>query len=96
MGVVYEAIHDQLKRPVALKVLLSGIHANAMERQRFIREAESLAKLQHSGIVQIFEVGEQNENLFIALELVSGETLGSLCSSIRCLYEYPHGTHPGG
>ncbi|MEM9942603.1 MAG: protein kinase [Planctomycetota bacterium] len=75
MGVVYEAIDEKLKRPVALKVMLSGVHANSVERQRFIREAETIAKLQHSGIVQIFDVGEKDGNLYIALELVSGGTL---------------------
>ena len=77
MGVVYEAFHKKLKRPVALKVLISGAHADPMERRRFEREAETIAKLQHPGIVQIFEVGQQNGNLFIALELVSGGTLSN-------------------
>ncbi|MEM7015416.1 MAG: protein kinase, partial [Verrucomicrobiota bacterium] len=75
MGVVYEAIHQKLRRRVALKAMLSGVHADSMERQRFFLEAETIAKLQHPGIVQVFEVGEQGGNLFIALELVSGGTL---------------------
>src|SRR5436190_513057 len=58
MGVVYLARQLDLNRPVALKMILSGEHAGAAERDRFRREAEAVAALQHPNIVQIFEVGE--------------------------------------
>ena len=75
MGVVYRAFHHKLKRPVALKVLLSGAHADSVEQKRFLLEAEMIAKLQHPGIVQIYEVGQQGNHLYIALELIEGGNL---------------------
>ncbi len=72
MGVVYRAVQVDLKRPVALKMILAGAHAGPRERARFRTEAEAAARLQHPNIVQIYEVGEQDGSLFLALELVDG------------------------
>src|SRR3954468_24616454 len=58
MGVVYLARQTGLDRPVALKMILSGEHAGVAERDRFRREAQAVAALQHSNIVQIYDVGE--------------------------------------
>src|SRR5436190_5841550 len=60
MGVVYKARHLQLNRPVALKMLLAGAHARADERSRFLREAEAVAGLHHTNIVQVYDVGNQD------------------------------------
>src|SRR4051794_11325806 len=57
MGIVYKARHLTLKRTVALKMVLSGSHAGPQELDRFRAEAESVARLQHPHIVQVFEVG---------------------------------------
>jgi WD40 repeat protein/serine/threonine protein kinase len=62
MGVVYQATQVPLKRVVALKMILSGAHADAEERLRFRTEAEAIARLQHPNIVQVFEVGEWQAN----------------------------------
>jgi tetratricopeptide (TPR) repeat protein/tRNA A-37 threonylcarbamoyl transferase component Bud32 len=75
MGVVYRARHLALNRHVALKMILTGVRAGARERARFRREAEAAARLQHPNIVQIYEVGEQDGCLFLALELVEGVDL---------------------
>src|SRR5262249_29453678 len=56
MGVVYQARDLALNRDVAVKMILSGVHARTEELARFQSEAESLARLQHPNIVQIFEV----------------------------------------
>jgi len=75
MGVVYHARHKELNRPVALKMILSGQHAGAAERERFRREAESVAALQHPNIVQIFEIGEADGRPYLAFEFIEGGTL---------------------
>lgn len=75
MGVVYQATHRSLRRVVALKMILSGGFASESQRQRFRREAELAARVQHPNIVQIFEVGLAGERPYLALEFVEGGTL---------------------
>ncbi len=77
MGVVYEAIQKSLSRTVALKMILSGEHAGVLERERFRREAEAIAALHHTNIVQVFEVGEASERPYFAMEFVPGGSLAS-------------------
>jgi serine/threonine-protein kinase len=72
MGVVYRARDTRLKRVVALKMLLAGAHAGREEVARLRREAEAVARLQHPGIVQIFEVGEHGGLPFLSLEFCRG------------------------
>ena len=75
MGVVYKARHRQLKRLVALKMILAGAHAGTEELDRFRIEAEAVARLQHPGIVQIHEIGEHEGLPFLSLEFVPGGSL---------------------
>ena len=56
MGVVYRALDTRLKRVVALKMILSGAHADEEDLKRFQREAEAVAQLQHPNIVKYFSV----------------------------------------
>ena len=72
LGVVYRARHLGLKRSVALKVISSGQHACLDQRRRFTAEAKTIAKLRHPGIVQIYEVGEEQGRPYLALELIEG------------------------
>ncbi|MFO0799717.1 MAG: serine/threonine-protein kinase [Gemmataceae bacterium] len=76
MGVVYEARHLALGRPVALKVLRDGLGPDAADR--FRAEAAALAKLAHPNVVRVYEVGEtaaERPAPFIALEYVAGGSL---------------------
>jgi WD40 repeat protein len=75
MGVVYTARQAALGRVVALKMILSGEYARPEEADRFYREAEAVAQLQHSNVVQIFEVGGLEGRPFLALEYVPGGSL---------------------
>ena len=72
MGVVYRAYDPDLDRRVALK-LVRTVSDDATAR--LIREAQALAKVSHPNIVQIFDVGVFDETVFIAMELVEGQTL---------------------
>src|SRR5262245_10518813 len=75
MGAVYRARHRGLDRVVALKVIRQGAEADAGERARFRTEGEAAARLQHPGIVQVFEVGEHRGVAYMALELCDGGNL---------------------
>ncbi len=74
MGVVYEADDERLKRTVALKLMLSLGH-DETARKRFWREARAAASVNHPHVCQIYDVGEDDGTLFIAMELLEGEPL---------------------
>jgi WD40 repeat protein len=80
MGVVYQARQKGLNRIVALKVILSGAHADPRTLKRFQAEAEVLARLEHPNIVKIHEVGESEGLPFFCMEFC-GE--GSLSSRLK-------------
>ena len=75
MGVVYRAKHRKLNRIVALKMILAGKHSSQDALGRFIAEARAVAKLQHPGIVQIFDIGEHQGLPYFSLEFVEGKDL---------------------
>jgi serine/threonine-protein kinase len=83
MGVVYRARHKGLKRQVALKMILSGQMATSEERQRFLREAELAANLDHPNIVPIYEVDEQDDRPFFSMKLIEGESLSRQIGRFR-------------
>src|SRR5262245_36411299 len=75
MGVVYKARQTNLKRIVALKMILAGAHASREDLARFRREAEAIAQLQHPNVVQVYEIGEQQNVPFLVLEFIEGGNL---------------------
>jgi hypothetical protein len=75
MGTVYRALDPILDRQVALKTISPGLLQNREARARFEREARAAARLQHPNIVTIYELGEVDGQLFIAMELIEGQDL---------------------
>jgi serine/threonine-protein kinase len=75
MAVVYLARDDELRRPVAVKVLAQPLGADESVRERFIREARHAARLSHPNVVQVYDAGEADEQPFIVMEYVPGRTL---------------------
>ncbi|HMP03614.1 MAG TPA: protein kinase [Gemmatales bacterium] len=75
MGVVYKAVQVALKRPVALKMIISAMHASEEQIARFRREAEAVARIHHPNIVAVYDVGEFDGSPFLALEFVDGGSL---------------------
>src|SRR5262245_43775310 len=78
MGVVYKAEDERLRRTVALKLLPPAFVGDPERRQRFLREARAAAAVTHSSIAAIYEVGEDGDDVFIAMEYVEGRTLRAL------------------
>lgn len=75
MGVVYRARDERLGRDLALKVLPAESMSDATARARLLREAQMASSLNHPHIAHIYEVGEDGDRLFIAMELVEGRPL---------------------
>ncbi|MBL8971788.1 MAG: protein kinase, partial [Myxococcales bacterium] len=77
MGMVYAAYDEKLDRKVALKLLHSLQDTGTLGPARLLREAQSLARVSHPNVVQVFEVGQHDDEVFIAMEFVRGVTLRS-------------------
>jgi eukaryotic-like serine/threonine-protein kinase len=75
MGEVYKARDTRLERMVALKVMRSGISADENHRKRFLREARATAAFSHPGIAALYDAGEAEDLLYLAMEYVPGHTL---------------------
>ena len=81
MGTVYEATQLSLDRVVALKLLAAHLSGDVGFRARFIREGQVQARLEHPHIVTVYEAGEAEQGLFIAMRLVRGVTLKQLITA---------------
>ncbi|CAN5331666.1 hypothetical protein BH20ACT24_BH20ACT24_21070 [soil metagenome] len=78
MGVVYGAADEALCRPVALKILAPPLANDEAFRRRFVRESRMAAAIDHPNIVPIYEAGEADGALYIAMRFVDGTDLGAL------------------
>jgi len=76
-GVVYEAWDGRLERPVAVK----AIEQQGEAGRRVLREAQAAARLNHPGIVTLYELGEEDGNALLVTELVEGSTLARLANA---------------
>jgi serine/threonine protein kinase len=83
MGAVYRARQKQLDRIVALKILPPDIGRDALFADRFTREARALAKLNHPGIVTLYEFGESGGQFYFLMEFVDGVNLRQLLQAGR-------------
>ena len=83
MGSLFLAWDPMLERQIAIKLLRDD---NEELRERFAREARSVAKLRHRNIVTIFDVGEQDGQPFIAMEYIQGQTMGDLIRSLSLIH----------
>src|ERR1035441_9048835 len=85
MGVVYHAIDPNIGRPVAIKTIHFGGNRKPEEierqRERLFREARSAGMLSHPGIVTIYDVEQQGDLAYIAMEYVDGPTLDQMLSA---------------
>jgi DNA-binding beta-propeller fold protein YncE/tRNA A-37 threonylcarbamoyl transferase component Bud32 len=81
MAVVYRAYDIRLERPVAIKVLSPELARDEAFRQRFIRESRTAAAVDHPNIIPIFEAGEANGVLFIAMRFVHGPNVQELVAT---------------
>jgi len=75
MGVVFEAVQENLDRRVAIKLLPPSINLPEKSIRRFLREAESVAKLHHDNIVQIYAIGQKDALYYYAMQFVDGTPL---------------------
>jgi serine/threonine-protein kinase len=87
MGVVYHAIDPNIGRPVAIKTIQFGGGRNSEEqnrlRERLFREARSAGILSHPGIVTVYDVEQQGDLAYIAMEYVDGPTLDQVLSEAQ-------------
>src|SRR5512134_545626 len=81
MGEVYRAKDSKLGREAAVKVLPEALAADPERRQRFEQEARSASALNHPNILTIYDIGQTNGTVYIAMELVEGRTLRELVAS---------------
>ncbi len=75
MGILYQAYDPQIDRMVALKVLRRDRLSSEEFVQRFLKEAKAIGRLSHPNIVTVFDFGRDQENIYIAMELVEGKPL---------------------
>jgi hypothetical protein len=75
MGVVWTAYDEQLDRKVALKVLRDDATRDPLARAQLLREARALAQLQHEHVVAVYDAGEADGAVYLAMELVQGTSL---------------------
>jgi eukaryotic-like serine/threonine-protein kinase len=80
MGIVFQAEDIALRRPVALKVMKPELIAHPDSCKRFLREAQTMAAGKHDHLVTVYQVGQENNVIYLAMELLDGETLDAWIS----------------
>jgi serine/threonine protein kinase len=80
MGEVYRAHDLRLNRSVAIKILAGGTAVSAERRERFDREAQAVARLEHPHVCRLYDVGHEHDLDYLVMEYLEGETLASRMS----------------
>ncbi len=75
MGIVFSGYDEELDRRVAIKLLLTADQPGTQGRARMMREAQAMAKLSHPNVVQVYDVGVFEGQIFLAMEFVKGHDL---------------------
>jgi hypothetical protein len=78
MGVVYRATESRPRRDVAVKIVAPDLAGDVRFRERFLRESEVAASIEHPHVVPVLRVGEENGTLFIAMRFIPSRDLGAL------------------
>ncbi|HEY6092791.1 MAG TPA: serine/threonine-protein kinase [Gemmatimonadales bacterium] len=78
MGIVWKAYDTVLRRYVALKLLSASFRKTRDMQERFLREARAAGAIQHANIVTVYDLGEAEGQLFIAMELIEGRDLSDM------------------
>ncbi len=87
MGVVYEALQRSLGRHVALKVISNRLSSDSAAIMRFKREATAAARLHHTNIVSVFEIGQDGDLCFYSMQFIQGRGIDQVICEIRSLRE---------
>ncbi len=87
MGVVYEAEQVSLGRRVALKVLPGQVSSDRLVQERFRREARAAARLHHTNIVPVYEVGQDGDVRYYAMQFIEGQGLDAVITELRGLLD---------
>src|SRR5262245_66317215 len=82
MATVYTAIDTRLGRPVAVKVMHTGLGSDVDFASRFVREAQSAARLNHPSVVAVFDQGEDDGIVYLVMEYVDGDTVRHLIDKV--------------
>lgn len=83
MGMVYAAYDPQLDRKVALKLIRRELSGDPERQARLVREAQALARVNHPNVTAVYDAGSDHEQIYLAMELVEGETLDAWLSAER-------------
>jgi serine/threonine protein kinase/WD40 repeat protein len=85
MGIVYEAEQVSLGRRVALKLLPPHVAGDSQAMERFRREARASARLHHTNIVPVFDVGQEGDTCYYAMQFIQGQSLDQIIDELRRL-----------
>ncbi|MBK5257527.1 MAG: protein kinase [Vicinamibacteria bacterium] len=87
MGVVWRAQDPVLGRVVAIKTISAALGSDSENKERFLREARAAAQLNHPNIITVFDFGQENNELYMAMELLEGKDLKELITQGQLTFE---------